>query len=217
MMMMMMMMMLNVKINIKTKRHRLQFYLLVAGWDTKDLNNLGEPKLLKLIHENCNQQTHLFFVLLLLWLELWLFVLLLLLLSSNISKFLQKACSVFFSAHDLVSLSPGQDSKRPPDVELCWDGINLSSSWKVHGWGYQWKTGGKFPIRNSHTTPMRIPKDMGIVLEAYHKGVRLLESLESPLIVYQKLRAFLQISGGLQVFMRMWNGISAVAYCKNQM
>ena len=26
----------------------------------------------------------------------------------------------------------------------------------------------------SHTTPTRIPKDMGIVLEAYHKGVPLL-------------------------------------------
>ena len=26
----------------------------------------------------------------------------------------------------------------------------------------------------SHTTPIRIPKDMGIVWEAYHKGVPLL-------------------------------------------
>ena len=33
----------------------------------------------------------------------------------------------------------------------------------------------------SHTTPIRIPKDMGIVWEAYHKGVPLLGSLESSL------------------------------------
>ncbi len=33
----------------------------------------------------------------------------------------------------------------------------------------------------SHTTPIRIPKDMGMVWEAYHKGVPLLGSLESPL------------------------------------
>ena len=32
-----------------------------------------------------------------------------------------------------------------------------------------------------HTVPIRIPKDMGIVWQAYHKGVSLLESLESPL------------------------------------
>ena len=33
---------------------------------------------------------------------------------------------------------------------------------------------GKLPILFPYPTPIRIPKDMGIVWEAYHKGVRLL-------------------------------------------
>ena len=33
----------------------------------------------------------------------------------------------------------------------------------------------------SHTTPIRIPKDMGIVWEAYHKGVPLLGVPENPI------------------------------------
>ena len=37
-----------------------------------------------------------------------------------------------------------------------------------------------FPY-NSHTTPIRIPKDMGIVWEAYHKGVPLLGVPENPI------------------------------------
>ena len=42
---------------------------------------------------------------------------------------------------------------------------------------------GKFPILfpyQSHTTPIRIPKDMGMVWEAYHKGVPLLGVPENP-------------------------------------
>ena len=33
---------------------------------------------------------------------------------------------------------------------------------------------GKLPILFPNPTPIRIPKDMGIVWEAYHKGVPLL-------------------------------------------
>ena len=33
----------------------------------------------------------------------------------------------------------------------------------------------------SHTTPIRIPKDMGMVWEAYHKGVPLLGVPENPI------------------------------------
>ncbi len=33
----------------------------------------------------------------------------------------------------------------------------------------------------SHTTPIRIPKDMGIVWEAYHKGVPLVGFPENPI------------------------------------
>ena len=39
-----------------------------------------------------------------------------------------------------------------------------------------------FPY-SSHTTPIRIPKDMGIVWEAYHKGVPLLGVPENPIDV----------------------------------
>ena len=35
-------------------------------------------------------------------------------------------------------------------------------------------TCGKLPILFPNPTPIRIPKDMGIVWEAYHKGVPLL-------------------------------------------
>ncbi len=42
----------------------------------------------------------------------------------------------------------------------------------------------KLPILflyHSHKNPIRIPKDMGMVWEAYHKGSHYWESLESPL------------------------------------
>ena len=40
---------------------------------------------------------------------------------------------------------------------------------------------GKLPILFPYPTPIRIPKDMGIVWEAYHKGVPLLGVPENPI------------------------------------
>ena len=40
---------------------------------------------------------------------------------------------------------------------------------------------GKRDPYYSHTTPITIPKDMGIVWEAYHKGVPLLGVPENPI------------------------------------
>ena len=37
----------------------------------------------------------------------------------------------------------------------------------------------------SHTTPIRIPKDMGIVWETYHKGVPLLKVPENIIDLFQ--------------------------------
>ena len=39
----------------------------------------------------------------------------------------------------------------------------------------------------SHTTPIRIPKDMGIVWETYHKGVPLLGVPENTLDFFEAL------------------------------
>ena len=36
-------------------------------------------------------------------------------------------------------------------------------------------------VSGTHTIPIRIPKDMGIVWEAYHKGVPLLGVPENPI------------------------------------
>ena len=51
---------------------------------------------------------------------------------------------------------------------------------------------GKRDPYYAHTTPIRIPKDMGMVWEAYHKGVPLLGvpgiTLDSWLIFYGKCR-----------------------------
>ena len=43
---------------------------------------------------------------------------------------------------------------------------------------------GKRDPYYSHTTPIRIPKDMGMVWEAYHKGVPLLGVPENPIEEY---------------------------------
>ena len=52
----------------------------------------------------------------------------------------------------------------------------------------------------SHTTPIRIPKDMGIVWEAYHKGVPL---LGVPGITLDCMSADLKNTNILQLFARL--------------
>ena len=48
----------------------------------------------------------------------------------------------------------------------------------------------------SHTTPIRIPKDMGMVWEAYHKGVPLLGVPENPIDFRE---GTIQISGQISL------------------
>ena len=67
----------------------------------------------------------------------------------------------------------------------------------VHSMGFSGapKNGIPYPYY-SHTTPIRIPKDMGMVWEAYHKGVPLLGvpgiTLDS-LVVYLQTLLFQEI------------------------
>ena len=50
---------------------------------------------------------------------------------------------------------------------------------------------GSFPYY-SHTIPIRIPKDMGIVWEAYHKQVPLLGVPENPIDTYIYIYSYIQ-------------------------